>query len=250
MRKVIAGATLVVSGLVSTAASAGTVGWTPYIIRDAATATDHGSYYEFVTDVGGEKAALGTNKINGATIGDIQQLQITRLDNNSAGGSAYAPYMNFWIKDANGKYAVLANEPSNPEWTGTSEWDTTGANLMTKSAKVFEAEAGFVLPAGFVQGVSLFAAFANYIIDAPSHVVGGTGAPNDLTTGVSYGFNWVFGDTQANYVSGDNPGYQVSNPIATAAGVNPVPLPMAAWGGLALMGALGAKRLRRRNAAE
>jgi hypothetical protein len=245
MQKYFALVALTVGGFVSSV-SAGTVGWTPFVIRGAATATDHGSYYEFVTDVGGEKAALGTNLINGASIGQITQLKITRTDGNVAGGSAYAPYMNFWVKDANGKYAILANEPSNPEWPGQSEWDTTGAILATKTVKVFEAEAGFVLPSGYVAGTSTFAAFADYVISAPSSPVGGPGAPNDLVTGVSYGFNWVFGDTLSNYVSGTNPGYLVMDPIATASNnVAVVPLPIAAWGGMALMGLIGVKRLRR-----
>lgn len=244
MKKSLAFAALFAAS-VSSIASAGTLGWTEYVIRGSASAQDNGSYYEFITDTAGEKAALGTNLISGSKIGDITHLAITRTDSNSAGGSAYAPYMNFWVTDGAGHYAVLANEPSNPEWTGTSEWDTTGANLLTKSVKVFEIQPGFILPLGVsvnpangITGVN-FSAFADYVIDAPgSHPWAGTGAPG------AYGFNWVFGDTQANYVSGSTPGYLVSDPIATASAA--VPLPASATAGLTLLSLLAAPSLLRR----
>jgi hypothetical protein len=247
-------------GLTAAAADAAPTGWTPYTIRSSPTINDNyggdPNATQFIVNGSGTKAGLGTNNLNGYTIGQIGQLQINRDDNYArfltSEGAYYAPYMNIWVKDAQGQVAVLANEPSNAEWTGTSEWNTTGANLATKTVKVFENEAGFDLPSGITLGAGgltngTFADFAGYEIISPSNAYlvanepNGSGAPRDLSTFNAYGFNWIFGDTGANYVS-DTTGFIVSSPVATA-----VPEPT----GIALIG-LGAGALllrRRRNVA-
>ncbi|HEV7299772.1 MAG TPA: PEP-CTERM sorting domain-containing protein [Tepidisphaeraceae bacterium] len=253
-----------VSGSLLTAstAQAAPAGWDAFVIRDAATTVienDTLGTVEYIINISGKKAGLGTNLINGTKVGNIGTLSIDRLDANAAGGSAYAPYMNIWVKDSLGNYAVIANEPSNPEWTGTSEWDTTGANLATKSIKLFEISAGFTLPgtnivrdsqSGALWFNSLnstavtFDAFADYIIEAPdttyiaaNHPTGG--APRELGTNLAYGFNWIFGDTQGNYNSGSTTGYIVTNPVATAV-PEPAAIGMLGVAGLALL-----KRKRR-----
>ncbi|MBK9776162.1 MAG: hypothetical protein IPP62_07380 [bacterium] len=63
----------------------------------------------------GQKAALGTNLINGATVSADRDLHIDRLDDRDL-RFAYGPYFNIWVTDGLGHYAVIANEPSNPEW--------------------------------------------------------------------------------------------------------------------------------------
>ncbi len=242
-----------VASFAAASANAAPAGWDAFVIRDSATvinepatgSLDPGSV-EFIIDVGGKKAALGTSLIDGTKIGDIGTLKITRSDGNVAGGSVYAPYMNFWITDGAGRYAVIANEPSNPEWVGNTEHDTTGADLATKSIKLFEFHPNFTLPAGTTRDSGsgalnkTFADFADYVIAAPSaaYMTGGNGtgggAPDDLVTNQTYGFNWVFGDTQGNYNSGSNPGYIVSNPIATAV-PEPASIAVVALGGAALL---------------
>ncbi len=169
--------------------------------------------------------------MNGNKVGDIQSLSITR----DATVDGYGPYFNIWITDGSGRYAVLANEPSNTgEWgVGGTPYDTTWDILKDATAKIYETDGQpFTLPVG---PTYTFSEFADYTIATPASHWGGTGAPDDLEAGsyTAYGFNWVFGDTQDNYVDG----YLVSNPILTP---EPVTMSMLA------MGALGVLMRRRR----
>jgi hypothetical protein len=207
---------------------------------------------EFVISEGGQKAALGSADLDGFTVGDITQLAITRLDDRTrftAGSGPYvAPYFNIWITDGAGNYAVIANEPSNPDFQSlyNNGYDLDWSDISGKVAKVYENNDKSWLPNN---GVGLtFADVANYTIQSPSVAelnIGwaglGTGAPRELSTNVAYGFNWVFGDTLSNYIAG-NEGYVVINPAVSA-----VPEP----GTIALVGlaALGCCGVRRRRAA-
>lgn len=234
------------------AAQAAPAGWDAFIIRSTPTINENYNgdpdQVQFIVNGGGTKAALATGALDGSKVGDITQLKIDRIDDYTRfqpnEGAYYAPFMNIWVQDADGDYAIIANEPSNAEWTGTSEWNTSGANLATKTVKVFEAEPTFNYPAGVVPlGGGLtngtFADFANYTIKAPTPAelsagwVGlGSGAPRELGTNVAYGFNWVFGDTGANYVS-DGTGFIVGSPAAVP---EPTGLGLIALGGITLLG--------------
>lgn len=234
---------------VVTAASASSAmavpGWESYIIRSTPVINDvNATTKEFIIVGSGAKAAWGTNNINGLTLGDITQLAIDRLDDESrfaAGqGPAVAPYFNIWITNGAGKYAVIANEPSNPDFQAlyNDGYDLSWSDIANKVAKVYETTDKTWLPNN---GVGLtFADLAGFTIQAPtvaeltvSWAGLGTGAPRELGTNVAYGFNWVFGDTLSNYVSGDD-GYIVANPVANGPAAPPVPTPEPVTGTLAL----------------
>lgn len=216
----------------------------PFIIRGAAEINDlGGGKTEFVTDVGGEKAGLGSNDINGMTLGSISNISIDRFDDitrfTAGSGPAVAPYLNFWITDGT-NYAVVANEPSNPAFQPlyNNGYSLSFADLSDKAAKIYEITDKSWLPNA---GVGLtFADLAAFTIMAPTVAelnagwVGlGDGAPRELNTHVAYGVNWVFGDTLSNYVT-DNTGYIVGN-----ASVSAVPLPATVWLLAAAVGLLG-----------
>jgi hypothetical protein len=93
---------------------------------------------------------------------------------------------------------------------------------------------------GQVATLTIAAPDATYITN-PANAVG-SGAPDELGTNVAYGFNWVFGDTLANYVAGME-GFVVSNPVAQAI-PEPATLGLAGLAGLGLIAA----RRRQRNA--
>lgn len=209
---------------------------------------------EFVISAGGMKGALGSNDINGFEIQNIKELSITRHDDTgrftAGSGPAVAPYFNIWVTDGGGNYAVISNEPSNgifqPLFTtngdGSKTYDLDFADLADKTAKVFETP-GWNTNSSWVHTMFgpdplTFADVATLEISPPpaSYIQNvangvGSGAPDVLGTDVAYGFNWVFGDTLSNYVSGQE-GYVVSNFNAVAAVPEPSTIGLAGIAGL------------------
>jgi len=253
---------MVIAGLIAIAITApANAAFVSFIVRSTPVInTDVAPYStpntEFVISVGGQKAAQGSNDINGKTIGDITQLKIDRLDDRDDGrnfvvgsGPYVAPYFNIWITDVTGtKYAVLANEPSNGAFQPlyNNGYDLDYADLTNKVAKIYEYDSGDAawLPNGGT-GPFTFADFVGFEIKAPSVAeltagwTGlGSGAPRELSTKIAYGVNWVFGDTLSNYVSGSE-GYVVAN-----ASVSAVPVPAAVWLFGSSLGLLGWIRRR------
>jgi hypothetical protein len=227
----------VVAGVTLLTGQSATAAFIDFIIRGTPTINTPGTATEFVITVGGQKGGLGSNDINGATLGDITNLAIDRLDDRTrftpGSGPYVAPYLNFWITDGSGNYAVVANEPSNgafqPLYSGGYQLDF--ADLSDKVAKIYENNDKTWLPNN---GVGLtFADLAGFQIQAPTIAeltIGwaglGSGAPRELGTNIAYGVNWVFGDTLSNYVSGQD-GYIVDNAAVAAGSGNQVPEPVA-----------------------
>jgi len=212
-------------------------GWSAFVIRVADDGTSEPPVIqnddetpdalEFIILKSGQKAGLGTDLINGARVDQISTLHIDRLDDVENSGSLYGPYFNIWITDGSGNYAVIANEPSNPAWAG-SRWDVPDWDfLRTKVAKVYETpgwntgtswvhnHVGHAGPFTFEDMADLIIAppSAAYINDPNNGV--GSGAPDDIVDSTARGFNWIFGDTLANYISGGD-GFIVDNYFATA----------------------------------
>jgi MYXO-CTERM domain-containing protein len=225
---------------------------------------------EFIINASGQKAGLGSNAINGSTIGQIQGLTITRFDDTtrfSAGsGPAVAPYLNIWVTDGLGNYAVLANEPSNGAFQplfvdngdGTKTYNLDFSDLASHPVQVYETLNGgynsnntWVHNLLGINGPLTFENVAGLMISAPSaaYITGpnsvGTGAPRELGTNVAYGVNWIFGDTLSNYQSGDD-GYIVGLADVSAAAV-PEPASIAVW---SLVSVAGLAAWRRRKAAK
>jgi len=220
---------MVVLCFVFIAHAADVAGWDAFVIRNSDTdniaptiSDDISGGKLFQITLGGQKAGWGTNSMNGQSIGEIATMSITRSNTTTGWG----PYMNIWVSDGQGGYAVLSNEPSHTtEWSGSSPYNTTWDVLQNATTWVYEVNstAKFILPNGTTTSTSIpagtvtphftFGDFADYIIATPTTHWGGTGAPDDLnaSTYTAYGINWVFGDTQSNYLGG----YLVSNPTVT-----------------------------------
>ena len=261
MKKLVVGCVLVLVLVSSGVATADTTGWETFVIRNGSSGspaitedpTGYTGWTLFGIVEGGQKAGWGTNSMNGQTIGDIESLSITRHDDVPIYN--YGPYFNIWITDGSGGYAVLANEPSH-----TSEYSAYGetAHNMTwdgalkdATAWVYEVDAtqGFWLPDGNKTTSSLgagtadpftFEDFADYQIVTPTTLWGGGGAPDDLYAAsyTAYGFNWIFGDTQSNYVAG----YLVKEPTLVSSQSIPEPVSFAVWALIGCMGLVGCRR--------
>ncbi|WP_442482873.1 PEP-CTERM sorting domain-containing protein [Aeoliella sp. SH292] len=256
---------LVLAGVVLST-SVAQAAFVPYVIRNSGGGNppviqNNNTYVpnatEFVISEGGQKAAWGSNDVNGATIQSLTDLSITRYDDPSrftaGSGPAVAPYFNIWITDGM-QYAVLANEPSNPSFQplfettidGYKQYSLSFSDIQDEPVKVYETANGgtnntWVHAALGKTGMGLtFADVANFVIEAPdaAYITGGngvgTGAPRELGTNVAYGFNWVFGDTLSNYVSGAE-GYVVGNPNAIPEPSTVAILGIAGLAGLAIV---------------
>lgn len=260
---------LTAATLLTVTATSASADFTSFVIRHGASGAPgiqaNNTYVpgatEFIINETGMKAGWGSNDINGTAVGDITSLSITRHDDTTrfaaGSGPATAPYFNIWVTDGAGQFAVLANEPTNPAFQslfttngdGSKTYDLSFTDLADKVVQVYETPNGGYgatntwvhnavgingpLTFGDLAGLTILAPDASYLANGVNAV--GTGAPDELTTYSAYGFNWIFGDTQANYVSGVSEGYIVSSPSA-------VPEP----GSLALLGLGGLALLRRR----
>lgn len=260
--------TLIVSTLALSAgaASAYAAPFADFVIRDAGTQILPNTDYvpnglEFIISVGGMKAALGSDNVNGSTVGSISRMAITRYDDagrfSAGSGPAVAPYFNIWVTDGLGNFAVIANEPSNPSFGafrtanpgGGFTYDFSMADIANEPVQVYETPNGGFnstntwihnllgingpLTFADVAGLTVLAPDAAYIMDGTNAV--GSGAPRELGSNAAYGFNWVFGDTLTNYVSGQE-GYVVAGALV-------VPTPGAA-ALLAIAGLAGVRRRR------
>lgn len=245
---------LVVSAVVFSACVPALAAEEYFVIRDSPTIQPgpQPGQTEIITDVSGEKAAWGSDALDGATISQMWAT-ITRYDDTSrfsaGSGPAVAPYFNIWVTDGGGNFAVIANEPSNPAFQplfednldGSKTYDLDYTDVSSTVAKVYETPgwntdsswvhtyvgSGDPLTFADLKDLTILAPDASYINGGNSV---GTGAPvarqADPNNDYAYGFNWVFGDTLSNYVSGDD-GYIVGNEGASA-----VPTPAAFGAGL------------------
>jgi hypothetical protein len=224
--------------------------FTPFIIRDASVGgaapviNSVGSGWEFVISADGQKAALGSNDINGRTVGEIASVKITRTDNHTrfnstppANGQFTAPYLNLWVTNGLGDFAILADVSAELNGKYNNGYDFSFSDLSSMTAWVYESSNTGKLANG---GGHTFADFASWTIQGPTAFGwAAAGAPHVLGTNVTYGVNWVFGDTLSNYVSGDV-GYSVSD-----AGAAAVPEPGSIVLFLTVLGGIGVMSRRR-----
>ena len=260
---------LSMSALTLMAAEAATAGFTPFVIRNAdedggsnPSISTSGANTTFGIEYKRQKAGFGSNDVNGITVGQISNIQFTLNSATPVGTTTpvILPYVNIWAQDAvSGNYfAIYFGLDAFVTNTGGVKSVNVGTSQMasvTFGVSETSAAAGGVAIAGSWLATALgvpgagtsytMAQVANFQIVAPpaswvasgnSNGVGG-GAPRELGTNTTFGFNWIFGQGG----SADN-GYNGYDYTVSGASVVPAP------GALALLGVAGLVGGRRRRA--
>ena len=259
---------LSMSALALMAAEAATAGFTGYVIRPASggvnpTITTSGANTTFGVPSPSQKAGFGSNDVNGMTVGQISNIQFTLNSATASGGTTapvILPYVNIWAQDAvSGNYFVIyfGLDAFVTNTGGVKSVNVGTSQMASVTFGVSETSAAFqgVANAGSWLATALgtpgsgtsytMAQVANFQIVAPpaswvasgnSNGVGG-GAPRELGTNTTFGFNWIFGQGG----SADN-GYNGYDYTVSGASVVPAP------GAFALLGVAGLVGGRRRRA--
>jgi MYXO-CTERM domain-containing protein len=264
---------LSMSALTLMAAEAATAGFTPFVIRNAdqdggsnPSISTSGANTTFGIEYKRQKAGFGSNDVNGITVGQISNIQFTLNSATAYEGTnapVILPYVNLWVQDAaTSNYFVIAFGldafvTPNPYTSGPKTVNVGTSEMASVTFQVHETSAasGGVATAGTWLATALgapgagtnytMAQVANFKIVAPpaSWVASnngngvGTGAPRQLGTDTTFGFNWIFGQGGASDNGYNGYSYDVS-------GVSVVPAPSA----LALLGVAGLAGGRRRRA--
>ena len=252
-------------GAVLVSAGIAHAGFTPYVIRQSSggvnpTIGTSGANTTFGVTLPSQKAGWGSNDLGVSTVGQISNIQFTLNSAIASSGTTVPvilPYVNIWAQDAvSGNYFVIAFGLDAFATTtgGVTSVNVGTSQLATVTFGVHEtsAAAGGVAIAGSWLATALgvpgagtaytMAQVANFQIVAPpsswvvsgnSNGVGG-GAPRELGTDTTFGFNWIFGQS-----SSSNNGYNGYDYTVSGASI-PAP------GAAALLGLAGLVAGRRR----
>lgn len=216
------------------------------------------------TPQGGQKVGYGTSAFDGFQLNDLNTVNWAKL----SGPANLTAYLNIWVTDNNGNYAVISSENdyrntpfgTREEWKifeygGTAFSDVDPNNNFNwlfdsgtggRDASQYLTNSGSpgILRVSLSELSDNIEVFAGMPFGSPGV---GSGAPQG-----GFGFNIIWGDTAANFTNG-NP-YEVDNvtvkwnSVDYAAGAV-VPIPAAAPLGLLGMGLIGlVRKLRKKSA--
>ncbi|WP_448213208.1 PEP-CTERM sorting domain-containing protein [Colwellia sp. MEBiC06753] len=166
-----------------------------------------GTGFSAITPESGQKVGYGTNAFDGMQINLFNTVNWDKVS-----GSSALPYLNMWVTDGT-NYAVISSEndyrgqdfQARQEWKifeytpGDFDW-LFSAGDGTRNNQYLLLDGVNVTLADFADNIMLYSG----PVGATPGV--GTGAPRG-----GYGFNVIFGDTQANFI-GD---YAIENLVVT-----------------------------------
>lgn len=165
-----------------------------------------GDGYKFGTPRSGQKVGYGTNFFDGVKINTLESVNWNALSGMQGG---IITYLNIWVTDGT-NYAIIASENVYPgtNFTTRTEWKVfeSAGNPCNGACPALDwlfddgSAAGrsnqYLLDDGV--NTTLGALGDNIVIGSPPSFVSpfiGTGAPRG-----GYGFNLIWGDTQANFL--------------------------------------------------
>lgn len=175
-----------------------------------------GDGFAAVTPRGGQKVGYGTSFFDNLPLNTVQTVNWNKL----SGQTGLVSYLNIWVTDGT-NYAIIGSEndyraqpfATRQEWK-VFEYDANVSLDWLCNGTGGTRDAAQYLNCGGVRA-TLSDIPSNVVIlspnmsPAPAYV--GTGAPR-----AGYGFNLIFGDTQANFTGGP---YALDNLSITVAGV-------------------------------
>ena len=231
---------LSVLALVAGMAQAETINFTTFNIRDHDGSTSapwdstviltenvEGDGFAAAVPESGQKVGYGTTAFDG-----FQVNQLNTVDWDKIGGpNGLVAYLNIWVTDGNGHYAILASENDyrGTDFSTRTEWKIFEYNTANGLDWLFDSGTGskvsqYLCLNGSRVNLSQLSDDIVVFAGAAAGSTGvGTGAPM-----AGYGFNLIYGDTAANFTSGP---YHLNNLTVTwndvtyAAGNPPVPEP-------------------------
>jgi len=177
-----------------------------------------GDGFSYGTPRGGQKVGYGTKFFDGAKVNSINSVDWNLIYGNPGIG----PYLNIWVTDGAGNYAIIASEN---RYTGTDfgtrrewkifEYEPSAGNFNW----LFDGGTGARDVSQYLTLDGLRVALSQLsdriIIGDPGNYPSprvGTGAPRG-----GYGFNLIWGDTQSNFTEKNG---QIGALSVTKAGVN------------------------------
>ena len=188
----------------------------PYDSDLIITENANGDGFHAATPRGGQKVGYGTNAFDTMQINSLNSVNWSSVP--SATGAH--PYLNMWVTDGT-NYAVIASENAymGTDFQTRDEWKIFEFGpSVTNLDWLFDSGTGSILSqylqkdganvtlADFSDNITLFSGPVG-----PTTGVG-TGAPRG-----GFGFNVIFGDTAANFATGE--GYFIENLTVEAAGI-------------------------------
>ena len=139
---------LSMSALALMAAEAATAGFTGYIIRTADNGTapvinaSTSNSINASIEIARQKIGFGSNDVNGRTIGEISLMDIMRNDV----GTALKPYVNIWVTNGLGNYAVISISPAQWGGPGAGSLSTSYSAMYPPSSPSFSNKRPAVVP--------------------------------------------------------------------------------------------------------
>lgn len=176
-----------------------------------------GDGFTYGTPRGGQKVGYGTKFFDGVKINTLETVNWSLI----FGNSGIIPYLNIWVTDGNGNYAVISSENNyqGTDFAARREWkifeygpSTSNFNWLFAGGTGGRDAAQYLTLNG--TRVTLSQLADNIIIGDPGLYPApnvGTGAPRG-----GYGFNLIWGDTQANFAQKNG---QIGNLSVTVAGI-------------------------------
>ena len=158
-----------------------------------------GDGYTFATPRGGQKVGYGTTFFDGIQLNTLESVNWTAVSGMNGG---IITYLNIWVTDGAGNYAVIASENQYPgtnfltrtEWKVFEFGPTTNLDWLFSTGSATRVNQ-YILRNGVNATLADFG--NNIVIGSPTNfgLVGiGTGAPRG-----GFGLNLIWGDTQSNF---------------------------------------------------